>query len=286
MKRDLSKKAEFNADRLMKGKKRISFIEVSHLPLAPFLWDCMQLSMGERICVETQSEGEDERTGAEESVKALISQEWSRQELITLFQEALTNRMRLIIDPAEGLANLIILSAGGGRLKAKKIIDGLRRVAQTLEPWDPNLTCAVSRLIPYIASLKDAEIEKKELKRLISSAVEKEFASYPLPPITAALLAYKFMAEAESEGSGNTESDCAEAAIKILEKRGMNLWISAIQVEIELCGPELSAQACIDTLKRLTLYQNHGLIGAEPEDVRKVDDEMGEFAQFIEEITT
>ena len=196
---------------------------------------------------------------------------------------ALETRIQLILEPAKTVARIIFERQPSEVLNADKVEMALDVMMTLLERWDPRVCRAVIVIKPYVRGLEDSEIKETDLVRLLGSAIDKEFAMGPLKSIEACLLALKAMVQLDPKKDDNGEIDHTGPIIQILENRGMTAWIPAIQVERQLRQATLNLESAIRTLRRLNVYQKHGLLGAEPEDINKVKEELGDFTDFITE---
>ncbi len=291
---NLERITQYLCAQLLQDEAKIAFRDLVHRPLPPYLWDYFnvilnpqmsgKIKIGNQVFDFTEGAANSEQV---QQLKEALKNTWKldQDELFHLLNLALRNRLNFILDPSTTVTSIIYDYREGKPLTGQRAKMSMDNLSKLLERWDPRIGNAVETVKPYLNTMASSEVKVDDLTRLLVSSVEKELVNKPIPSIEGSLLAMKSLLQMDPQRNESEDIDFTDSIVTMLTNRGLTSWIPAIQIERELTGSPLGIDMAVEALRRFHVYKENGLLGAEPEDLIHVADEVDSFTSFVEEVT-
>ncbi len=208
----------------------------------------------------------------------------AKDELTKLINVCLHLRLDFILNPAKTVADIIYDITGNSKLSTGELISSLADFQRLLFKWSPDAFEAVKVVNPYFAEKTEGEISKDEFIRILSSAFVKNASGSLIKTVMTGLVDVKSLIMSLPI-KFEEKLDFFEPAVSILENFGFGYWAHSLTVEREIQGGALSTKVAIEAIQRLKLFHDQGLLVETSSQLESVDDEVADFASFIEEST-
>lgn len=287
--------ANYITNKILNQRTQLPFRDLIQYPLPQCLWGYLNIHLnphlGGQIEVGGMSFNFSSGLCNQEDVQKFrnaLNEMWilTVEELHSLTLSSLETSVQFILDPASAITQLIFDRRKSEFVPACDIKVSLDSLAKVFQRWDENIAHSVAVIKPHLSGMATRTVSKTELTHTLRSAIEKDVVSKPLTTIEGNLRSLDELLKLDPELDQNADKfDYTDPICKLLTNRGLMSWTPAVVVERDVCGGILDIPTAVLAMKRLEIYREYHLIGAEPEDMVQVESEVETLTGFFEAIT-